>query len=37
MEEKPPVFRAWTHWYWFVMGVLVLEIILFYWLSRSFT
>lgn len=35
-EEKPPVFRSWSHWYWLLMGMLAIEIILFYWLSQAF-
>jgi hypothetical protein len=34
--EKPPVFKSWKHWYVLVLGVLVLQIILYYWLTRSF-
>lgn len=35
-SEKPPVFRTWKHWYLLVAGVLVLEMILFYWITRAF-
>jgi hypothetical protein len=35
-EGKPPLFKFWRHWYMLVIGVLVLQIILYYWLTRSF-
>lgn len=35
-SEKPPVFKSWKRWYVLVLGVLVLQIILYYWLTRSF-
>ena len=35
-DEKPPVFKSWSGWYWLLIGVLVLQIILFYWLTATF-
>jgi hypothetical protein len=36
LEDKPPVFKSWRGWYWLVLGVLAVQIILFYWLTNSF-
>jgi len=36
-EEKPPLFNSWRGWYVLVLGVLVVEILLFYWLTVSFS
>jgi hypothetical protein len=33
---KPPVFKSWQHWYWLVIGVMMAQIILYYWLTRTF-
>jgi hypothetical protein len=35
-KDKIPLFKAWTHWYVLVIGVLVLLIVLFYWLTKTF-
>lgn len=28
LDQPPPVFRRWAHWYWLVLAVLVLDIAL---------
>ncbi|WP_262899472.1 hypothetical protein [Chryseosolibacter histidini] len=35
-EDKPPVFASWRSWYTLVLGVLVIQMLLYYWLTRSF-
>ena len=35
-EGKPPFFRTWRGAYASVLGVLVVEVVLFAWISRSF-
>lgn len=35
-SEKPPVFGSWKRWYWFILSALVVEMIIFYWITRSF-
>ena len=35
-KDKTPLFKSWTHWYVLVIGVLILLIILFYWLTKTF-
>jgi hypothetical protein len=35
-SEIPPVFKKWSHWYWLLIGVLMLQIILYYWLTNTF-
>jgi hypothetical protein len=36
LEDKPPGFKSWRGWYWLVLGVLAIQIILYYWLTNSF-
>jgi hypothetical protein len=36
-EEKPPVFGKWSSWYWLVMSLLLLEVILFFLITFSFS
>lgn len=35
-EEKVPVFRKWRHWYWLVIGFLLLLIVLFYLFTKHY-
>jgi hypothetical protein len=35
-KDKVPLFRSWTQWYVLVIGFLILLIILFYWLTKTF-
>lgn len=35
-QEKPPAFRKWSHWYWLVMVMLVVEVVVFFYITRSF-
>lgn len=35
-EDKVPVFGKWNRWYWFVVVLLVLQIILFYLFTKHF-
>lgn len=35
-SDKPPVFKTWRHWYGLVLGILITQIILYYWLTHSF-
>jgi hypothetical protein len=35
-NEKPPAFKSWSQWYWLVLGVLLLQIIIYYSLTMSF-
>jgi Mg2+ and Co2+ transporter CorA len=36
-EQKPPLFKNWSTWYWIVMGVMILQVVLFSWLTQLFT
>jgi hypothetical protein len=36
-EEKIPLFRSWSSWYWLVIGFLVFCIIVFYLLTKHFS
>lgn len=35
-NEKVPVFPKWRHWYWLVIGFLVLLIVLFYLFTKHY-
>jgi Mg2+ and Co2+ transporter CorA len=34
-SEQPPLFRKWRYWYWLVVLVLVIEIALFYIITKK--
>lgn len=36
-NNRPPLFKTWTGWYVFVAAMLVVEIILFYFLTVTFS
>jgi Mg2+ and Co2+ transporter CorA len=36
-EEKVPLFPKWSYWYALVIGVLILLIIFFYFLTKHFS
>lgn len=35
-NEKVPLFSSWRKWYWFVIALLLLEIFLFYLITKLF-
>jgi hypothetical protein len=35
-EDRPPLFKSWKGWYILVLGVLVVQVILYYWITRVF-
>jgi len=37
MDEKVPVFRSWRRWYILVLGVLVVQIILYYLITVAYS
>jgi hypothetical protein len=37
MQEKPPVFESWNSWYALVLGVMIVQVIFFFILTRSFS
>ncbi|MES2882703.1 MAG: hypothetical protein V4676_11180 [Bacteroidota bacterium] len=36
-NDKPPLFKTWTHWYVLVISFLILLIILFYLFTKTFS
>jgi hypothetical protein len=36
-EEKPPVFRKWSTWYWLLLGALVIQVIIYYLITVSYS
>ncbi len=35
-EDKPPLFKNWTSWYYLVIGFLILQIVLFAMFTNYF-
>lgn len=35
-DEKVPVFRQWRQWYWFVIALLVVQVVLFYLFTKHY-
>ncbi len=35
-QDKPPLFKTWRGWYILVLGVLFIQIVLYFWLTQSF-
>ncbi|CAN5342823.1 hypothetical protein BH10BAC4_BH10BAC4_24320 [soil metagenome] len=36
-NEKPPVFRKWSSWYWLVMIVMIIQVIIYSLITFSFS
>jgi len=36
-EQKPPLFKNWSSWYWIVLGVMLAQVIIFSWLTHLFS
>lgn len=34
---EPPVFKKWSHWYALLIGALLLQVVLYLWLTLSFS
>lgn len=35
-NEKPPVFKRWSGWYWLVMSFLLVQIVIYFLITNSF-
>jgi len=35
-EEKPPVFKSWSRWYWLVIITMVIQVLLYFWITQTF-
>lgn len=35
-QERPPIFKSWNYWYWIVLAVMLLQVVLYYTLTRAF-
>jgi hypothetical protein len=35
-DQKPPLFPRWRSWYTLVLTALVIQIVLYYWITVSF-
>lgn len=36
-QDKPPVFSKWSGWYWLLAIVTVIQFIVYYFITRSFS
>lgn len=36
-EEKPPVFSTWKGWYWLVLLTMVVQVLIYLFVTRSFS
>jgi hypothetical protein len=36
-DDKPPLFGSWRKWYIVVLAALVIQMVVYYWLTRSFS
>jgi Mg2+ and Co2+ transporter CorA len=36
-DQKPPLFKNWSSWYWIVLTVMLVQVIVFLWLTNSFS
>lgn len=36
MEEKPPVFNSWNTWYWLILGIMIMQVVIFSLLTNAF-
>jgi len=36
-EEKPPVFQTWGPWYRLVLGAMILQVLLYYLITLSYS
>ena len=36
-QEKPPVFKNWKDWYWLVLGVTLVQFVIYFLITQSFT
>lgn len=34
--DSPPVFKSWRNWYWLVLIVLLIQMIIYSWITASF-
>jgi len=37
IDEQPPVFKNWSGWYALLLGALLIQIVLYLWLTLSFS
>jgi len=35
-EDKPPVFSSWRVWYCLVLGAMLAQVMVYFWISKSF-
>lgn len=36
-QERPPLMGSWSRWYALLIGTLVIQIVLYYWITASFS
>lgn len=35
-QERPPIFKSWNTWYWIVLVVMLLQVFLYFMITRAF-
>ncbi len=36
-EHKPPLVKNWSSWYWIVLGVMLVQVLVYTWLTHLFS
>ncbi|WHZ08654.1 MAG: hypothetical protein OJF59_002408 [Cytophagales bacterium] len=37
MDDKPPLFNSWKTWYQLVMGALIIQVIIYFLITKSYS
>jgi hypothetical protein len=37
IKEKPPLFQSWNTWYWLVLGAMIIQVIIYFLISNSYS
>jgi hypothetical protein len=36
-DQKPPIFKSWSSWYWLVLAVMAAQVLIFFLVTRIFS
>jgi hypothetical protein len=37
IQEKPPVFKKWSGWYWLVTAITAIQFLIYFFITQSFS
>jgi hypothetical protein len=37
VKESPPVFKKWSGWYWLVIAITVIQFVIYFFITQSFS